>query len=124
MTRTEWTAFHHAIRADARAFQSKHGGYPCFRRTFDHKGVEWVFTRYQDYGPTWRGYMRPSIIRQRAAAHLIHTELDFAAEYRAKARRSPHLAYTAKRGARLSVKCAREWRLERDSGWLAAQAAA
>lgn len=119
MTRDEWKAFDHALRSDARAFKAKHGGNPCFRRYFLHNGIEWAVTRYRDWRD-WKTYARPSIIRRRPIASLIHAELDCAAEFRRKARTEASLG---KRGARVSIKCAREWRIEHETGWLAAQAA-
>lgn len=120
MTRNEWKAFDRHLRSDAQAFKDRLGGYPCFRRYFAHNGIEWSITRFRDYRD-WKSYARPSIIRQRPIASLIHGELDCAAEFRRKARNQPDLG---KRGARVSTQCAREWRLEYSTGWLAAQNAA
>lgn len=119
MTRDEWKALSHSIRADARAFKEAHGGYPCFVRHFMHNGAEWTITRYRDF-PKWRTYMRQTIIRRRPIASHIHSELDCAADFRRKIRHQPGLG---KRGAKVSVKCAREWRLERDSGFYASPSA-
>lgn len=111
MTRDEWKAFDHAIRADARAFKESHGGYPCFVRHFMHRGQEWTVTRALGDGIKWHTYTRKSIIRQRSRTALIADELDTAAGHRAAVRGAPWTAYTHKRGARLAVKIAREWRL-------------
>lgn len=120
MTREQWKAFQHSIRADARAFKAQHGGSPAFRRSFQHNGAEWVTTRYHDFNH-WQTYTRAAMIRQRPLASLIHAELDCAAEYRRKANAQPWAASTSRRGARLSIQCAREWRKEGQTGWFAAQ---
>lgn len=124
MNRTEYKAFMRSLRSDCRAFREAHGGYPCFRRSFWHGGVEHTVTRYRDYAPTWHTYTRASVIRQRPVASLIHAELDCAAGYRRRAVNSGWTSTADKRGAALSVKIAREWRMERDSGFYAAQQAA
>ena len=49
MNRTEWAEFSHSIRADARAFHEKHGGYECFTREFEANGRLHDVTRYRDY---------------------------------------------------------------------------
>lgn len=123
MTRTEWKAFMHKLRADCAAFRDAHGGYPCFRHVFWHNGAEYTVTRLRDYGTNWQTYTRASIIRQRPAASLIHSELDCAANFRRKAARHHWTKAADLRGAFISIKIAREWRLERDSGFLDAQRA-
>jgi hypothetical protein len=120
MNRDQWKAFQHSIRIEAHAFKAHHGGHPAFRRSFTHNGAEWIMTRYHDFN-RWQTYTRAAVIRQRPLASLIHAELDCAAEYRRKAKAQPWGEITSRKGARLSIKCAREWRLEGQTGWLDAQ---
>lgn len=110
-TRAEWSAFHHKIRADARAFNLRYGGFECIRRSFSHDGREHVFTRYRDYPNRSISHMRAAIIRERPRATLVHDELNTAAEYRAKLRAQKWNKVIYRRAIRLSLECARAWRL-------------
>jgi len=110
MTRDEWKAFDHSIRADARAFREKHGGYPCFTRHIQHNGEEWSYTRARNDGTRWTTHLRKSVIRERPRAALIADELATAADHRHSLRRAPWTATPHKRGCRLAIRIAREWR--------------
>jgi hypothetical protein len=48
MTRAEWKAFHHSIRADVRALRLQYGGWPCFSRVFHNGAQRWHFERSVD----------------------------------------------------------------------------
>jgi hypothetical protein len=124
MNREEWNTFQHDIRADAYAFKTARGGYPCFRRPFWHNGAEWTFTRFCDYGPKWQSYARQTEIRRRPIASLIMAELDCAAEFRGKMKRQGYNRTAYLRGAKISVKTAREWRKELECGWFGTLASA
>ncbi|HMT45502.1 MAG TPA: hypothetical protein PKE59_00140 [Novosphingobium sp.] len=111
MNRTEWKAFHHSIRADARAFRESHGGYPCFTRHLQHNDEEWSFTRARNDGIRWTSNLRKSLIRQRPTGGKIADELDTAQDHRRAMRRAPWTATTHKRGIRIAIRIAREIRL-------------
>lgn len=110
MTRDEWNAFHHSIRADARAFRDSHGGYPCFTRHLTHNGEEWSFTRARNDGIRWTSHLRKSLIRQRPAGGKIADELDTARDHCRAMRGAPWTAALHKRGMRLAIRIAREIR--------------
>lgn len=48
MTRDQWKAFFHSIRADVRAFRRQYGGWPCFSRVFHAQGNRWHLERSAD----------------------------------------------------------------------------
>ena len=115
MTRNDWKAFHHAIRADARAFRESHGGYPCFTRHLQHNGEEWSFTRRTEDGRRWESRLRKTLIRQRAwrglSARALNECRDYHRDYRS--------AWKGKRMALIAIRSAvEEARATREnSGW-------
>ena len=89
MNRTEWKAFHHSIRADARAFQKQHGGFPCFTRHLTHNGTEWSITRRtENRHGGWQTNLRTTLLRQRAWQALAARALNECQEYHAEIKRS------------------------------------
>ena len=120
MTRTEWKAFHHALRANARAFREQHGGYPCMSARLEHNGREWTMTRkLNDRVPPrhagWITRLETSLLRQRPAMALHAAALDEAATYRDVARRQPWHAELPKRAAHTTLAEAAEIRA--GGGW-------
>lgn len=111
MTRDEWKAFHHSIRADARAFGDIHGGYPCFGRDFEHNGAPFNLTRFK----TWKGWethLRRALIRDRPTVQRVAEELRDCANGRADWKANPWRKYQLRRACFMAVKCARAIRLE------------
>lgn len=110
MTRDEWKAFHHAIRADARAFKERHGGYPCFVRNFMHNGIEHSLTRVRDDGINWRTRLAATLVKQRPIGFFIGRCFaeNMDSHYEIKRRWRAHIE---KRAIRLTVE---ESRLHRE----------
>lgn len=115
MNRTEWKAFHHSIRADARAFRESHGGYPCFTRHLTHNGEEWSFTRARNEGIRWTSHLRKSLIRQRAWRGLSARALNECREYHDDYKRSWKSKHMSRRAIRSAVEEARA--IREHSGW-------
>ena len=111
MNRTEWKAFCHSLRADARAFAAKHGGYPTMTRHFSHEGEEWSFTRLRSDNGRWVSYIRKSLIRERSLMERVMSELNDAPFYRAAMRQRPWASDFHKRGLRKTIIVAREIRM-------------
>lgn len=110
MTREEWKAFTHSIRADARAFLDIHGGFPCFTRHFHHNSEEWSLTRSRQDGVRWTTNLRKSLIRQRAWRGLSARALNECREYHADYKSGWKSKLTARRAIRISVAEAKAWR--------------
>lgn len=112
MNRNTWNALHHSIRADARAFKAKHGGFPCFAGRFTHNGTEWTILRSLDRGATWATRIHASRIVRQPLAKQVH--LDFNEAMQAHViLRGPFICNTwgLKRQIRACIHGAREWRL-------------
>ena len=71
MTREEWKALSHSIRADARAFKDAHGGYPCFVRHFMHNGKEYWIKRVRLDGRRWCTRLNTTLLGQRPLGFFV-----------------------------------------------------
>ena len=110
MTRDEWNALHHTIRADARAFKAKHGGGPCFGRHFMHRGAE-ILLRRAFWAPgVFKTDVTQSAIIDRPKMQRHAQAMTWAADYRKEARQI-WKRETAKRAHRATIEEARHIRL-------------
>ena len=103
MNRSEWKAFHHAIRADARAFKAKHGGGPCFGRTFTHNGVEYLLRRAWYSPGKWMTDLRAAAIIDRPPSNRHACALSWAGDFRREAKRTPWDKYRSRRAWQVSI---------------------
>ena len=113
MNRDQWKAFSHSIRADARDFKTRVGGFPCFARNFTHNGQEWTLTRQLNDRRSWNTRLAASSIRARPRSARHADEIDSAKDHRRAIKRAPWTAEIHKRGIRAAIKSARQIRQEK-----------